>query len=443
MKAKAHLLRLILFLSLGLLTSCGYLQDTSAPVDADKYDRAFWMHTEGGHAKDYYIQISLPRSYYESDTRTYPVLYLTDADFCFGMARDLAMVLDWDQREVIVVGIGYGSPERLSEYRWAEYGKTKDESGVFGCSNYLSFLEEQLIPKVESEYRANRHNRTLLTWSWGTCLYAYLLEQNTDLFHNYIMGGGGLDVAWVDTLYQNSPDLPVRMYFGIGDNDSGLDMFKNFTSAMEAKGFGGLETHVDIYPEKYHEMITIGDLIDRGMKWIYGRRSLEPRLQQAMKSGGIDAALEEYNSLKVTNSDDYVFNPNVLFEFAQTLTDDGNNEAKQAILEFIEQEYPKRHITICVLPNEMPESDLVYITGNLPELGNWNLTEVALEPHEDGSWSRTFVFRSGTEFEFKITRGSWETEAADSRGLMLQNYREIISGDTTIQKVVEKWNDLK
>jgi len=91
----------------------------------------------------------------------------------------------------------------------------------------------------------------------------------------------------------------------------------------------------------------------------------------------------------------------------------------------------------------MPESDLVYITGNLPELGNWNLTEVALEPHEDGSWSRTFVFRSGTEFEFKITRGSWETEAADSRGLMLQNYREIISGDTTIQKVVEKWNDLK
>src|SRR5262245_22092578 len=58
--------------------------------------------------QEFSIPVWLPPSYAESD-RAYPVLYVLDANICFGMAADIVISLVFGNEipEVIVVGVGY------------------------------------------------------------------------------------------------------------------------------------------------------------------------------------------------------------------------------------------------------------------------------------------------------------------------------------------------
>jgi len=202
-----------------------------------------------------------------------------------------------------------------------------------------------------------------------------------------------------------------------------------------------LLTKREIYPGLAHEMITKGVLLDRGMKWLYTIKPIAPRLRLAMKSGGVEACLEAFSKLKLTNPDDYDFDPVHLLNFAESLGNEGNTEAEKAILRYVEQEYPVRKVTIQILTEALPDSETLYITGNHAELGNWDPKMVELKRWDAKTWGGSFRILSGAELEFKITRGSWETQAADSTGLELMNFEETINLDTLITKVVERWVD--
>gem|GEM_PF-7130809 len=430
-------------LCLGFVLSCFHAQDPPKPVDPSAYEKSFWMHTEMGHAKDYYIQVSLPRTYYDAETRTYPVIYLTDADYCFNMAQDLTLVLDWPQREVIVVGVGYGSPERLRALRKAEYGDIPDEDGEPGWTQFLKFLQTRLIPKIESEYRINPHNRTLYAWSWAVQFTSAVLENDPLLFQNYIIGGGGRRADYIENLYNKYPELPVNMYFGTGEYDGNLHIMMNFYNNIKAKDFSGLQTRLELYPGLAHEMITKGVLLDRGMKWVYSKKPIEPRLRLALNHGGIEGSLEAFNNLQMTNPDDYDFDPVHLLNYAKSLGSEGNTEAQNAIERYVEQAYQVRKVSIHILTDSLPISDTLYITGNHSQLGYWDPQEIELERIDAKTWVGTFQVPSNTGIEFKITRGSWETQAADTAGFELANFKEYIILDTVITKVVENWVDWK
>jgi len=64
----------------------------------------------------------------------------------------------------------------------------------------------------------------------------------------------------------------------------------------------------------------------------------------------------------------------------------------------------------------IPAGESVYITGSLPELGNWNPVGRKLNLKEDASCSFEVPVRKGSIIEYKITRGSWKTQGIyDSR----------------------------
>lgn len=59
----------------------------------------------------------------------------------------------------------------------------------------------------------------------------------------------------------------------------------------------------------------------------------------------------------------------------------------------------------------MPENDRLFITGNLPELGNWTLAGVPVGKIADNIYSVSFNACKGSIVEFKLTRGTWKTQA--------------------------------
>lgn len=101
----------------------------------------------------------------------------------------------------------------------------------------------------------------------------------------------------------------------------------------------------------------------------------------------------------------------------------------------------KKEITIKVIAGGLPDSSSVFISGNNPQLGNWNAGLVKLNKINDDTWERSFHFDAGETIKFKITRGSWSSERLNDSGTVPVNTTLTIAGDTTVVFVVKKWSD--
>lgn len=102
---------------------------------------------------------------------------------------------------------------------------------------------------------------------------------------------------------------------------------------------------------------------------------------------------------------------------------------------------PDRSVTFLVRPLTIPDSSGVYIAGDDGQLGDWNPSGALLIRQTDGSWMRTFRFADGIRLSYKITRGSWETEATAKDDSIPPNSIIDVQSDSTISIVVENWKD--
>jgi len=99
------------------------------------------------------------------------------------------------------------------------------------------------------------------------------------------------------------------------------------------------------------------------------------------------------------------------------------------------------NVTIEVTADDLNDSVEVYITGNDEIFGNWQSDVVKLDKIEKGKWRDTFTFQIGKKIEFKLTRGSWETEALNPDSTIPPNYTFEILNDTLIKIKVNLWAD--
>ena len=94
----------------------------------------------------------------------------------------------------------------------------------------------------------------------------------------------------------------------------------------------------------------------------------------------------------------------------------------------------KMNVTILVEPGvQARDSALhVFIAGNRTELGNWNPSAVELRKASDSLWSFETMCDSGTELQFKVTSGSWDSQALYESGKTPQNTLIDVTKDTVV-----------
>jgi|GEM_PF-289575 len=101
----------------------------------------------------------------------------------------------------------------------------------------------------------------------------------------------------------------------------------------------------------------------------------------------------------------------------------------------------ERLVTIRVVPVVLLKGSTIYITGNHEKLGSWIPDRIPMDLKSDGSWTHSFSVENNTHLEFKITRGSWETEALSDEGFVPPNMLLDIGSDTTVTVSVRRWKD--
>jgi serine phosphatase RsbU (regulator of sigma subunit) len=81
----------------------------------------------------------------------------------------------------------------------------------------------------------------------------------------------------------------------------------------------------------------------------------------------------------------------------------------------------------------------VYLTGNTAQLGNWNPAAIAMTKESDSVWSVTLPIKEGENIHFKVTAGSWWTEALDKDEARYNEFALNVKSDTTVRVAVYDW----
>jgi predicted alpha/beta superfamily hydrolase len=87
------------------------------------------------------------------------------------------------------------------------------------------------------------------------------------------------------------------------------------------------------------------------------------------------------------------------------------------------EQVPGRQVTFEITaPEPLPEGGTVFITGGDPSLGNWAPDAVPLTRGTGGVWTVTRILPADGAVEFKVTRGSWDSEEILADGSVPPNH---------------------
>lgn len=151
---------------------------------------------------DRQIKVSLPESYHLSN-KSYPVFYVLDGDFLFDPAVVISKIKASRDLmpEVIIVGISTpNSEERLSmslPTRREENGQLSFENG--SPANFLRFMEEELIPSVQSKYRTADYKGLIgMSPTVGPVFHGYF--EGADTFQAWVGIAANVQMYGADNL---------------------------------------------------------------------------------------------------------------------------------------------------------------------------------------------------------------------------------------------------
>lgn len=236
--------------------------------------------------QEYELHILLPGGYKNSNKK-YPVVYLMDSQWDFPLVKSLygEHYFDGFIPELIVVGVTWGgaspNPDSL---RARDYTPTKEnrlpQSG--GADQFLSFMKNELFPFIESNYKADNTNRTLMGCSLGGLFTLYTLFTQPDLFTGYAAASPA--VGWDrEVLYkyekefsQKKLSLPVRVYMTIGDVERSRLVYEKFAGTMTGRNYPSVSLRSKILENTGHSG-TKSETYGRGMQYVFEK----PRLNLA------------------------------------------------------------------------------------------------------------------------------------------------------------------
>jgi predicted alpha/beta superfamily hydrolase len=284
-------------IALMLLNSFGVLraQNVKDKVCLDNTQQ-FSIASKYVAGENYIIQIGLP-SGYSSSQKSYPVLYVTDGDVLFGMANEMThegwMRLGNDIKDIIVVGIGYGQGiDVLMKKRARDLAPSIDTvwpigkpyakfiTGL-GADNFLKFIQFELFPVVNKNYRINTDSVAIFGHSFGGLFAAYILFKQPELFKGYIISSPPLfwnnkSILKLEAEYfSNHKELDKIVLLDIGSledkipyNEESINLINELSQNIQVHNYKGLRLVTRIFEGETHSSVT-STAISNGLRILF------------------------------------------------------------------------------------------------------------------------------------------------------------------------------
>lgn len=273
-----------------LLTSNTYSQNTETEK-AMKIENSFanerlqsvetWQFKSEEMAQELDIFVSLPFGYRRSQDE-YPVLIVLDADVTFGLANDMPKLMAFENTipSMIVVGISFHTFSNWIQSRQKYLTPSMDatvSSNSGKAGTFLDFIEKELLPFIDHQYRTKASMRVLYGHSYAGLFSIYaMLHANPNSFNAYISTSPSVD--WHQQFLTTSLEkiekekLPkARLYLSIGDQEDALrPAYDKFVEILENKQATQLKVKKEVIQNTSH-MSSMSTSYTNGLLWVLSK----------------------------------------------------------------------------------------------------------------------------------------------------------------------------
>ena len=220
------------------------------------------------------LNIYLPEGYNKNDTIKYPVVYLLDGsadeDFIHIVGLYQFNSFPWIDRVPKSIVVGIASVDRRRDFTYpTTIEKDRIKYLTTGKSaKFISFLEKELQPFIEKNYKANS-SKTIIGQSLGGLLASEILLTKPSLFNKYIIvspslwwDNGSLLNKFSEILSANFKQK-VDVYIGVGkeglvpgDNPRVMEVDANvLAEKIKSTKSKSVKVFFDYLPQEDHATI--------------------------------------------------------------------------------------------------------------------------------------------------------------------------------------------
>jgi predicted alpha/beta superfamily hydrolase len=234
--------------------------------------------------QEYELYINLPRGYQDT-SKKFPVLYLLDGQWDFPLVNAVfgEQYYDGFVPALVTVGITWGGKKpNYDSLRGRDLTPTNikqmPQSG--NAPKFLSFIKNELIPFIESNYRVMSDDRTLVGSSLGGLFTLYTLFRETDLFSRYVLTSPS--VGWDNQILytyeneyaKNHSKLSAKVFLGVGglEGQEVLDCEK-FVGQLRSRNYAELDLTMKVIEGIGHSGGK-AEGYTRGLQAVFARPSI-------------------------------------------------------------------------------------------------------------------------------------------------------------------------
>jgi predicted alpha/beta superfamily hydrolase len=229
--------------------------------------------------QEYELYVSLPREY-DDTSKTFPVIYLLDAQWDFTLAYAIygEQYYDGFVPGTIIVGITWGGNnpdyDKRRAFDLTPYPAGRPDS-YGNAEKFLSFIKKEAIPFVEKKFRAKKEGRVLMGSSFGGLFTLYALLKETDVFGRYIMASPAwewdkksllTDIAKFSNVRLGKP---VRVFMTVGQYEN-VQAFEELAKTISDLKISGLELKTLVVTGAGHSG-TKAEGYTRGFQYVFKR----------------------------------------------------------------------------------------------------------------------------------------------------------------------------
>jgi hypothetical protein len=251
------------------------------PVEIPGAHRLTISSTIVGRDFDLYVQ--LPRTY-SDPARTFPVVYVLDAQWDFTLVTAIygSQYYDGFVPGLIIVGITWGGTNaNYDSLRAADLTPTNSKSvpQSGNAPRFLSCIQNEIIPFVDSQFRTRKDDRTLMGSSYGGLFTLYALFQESKLFQRYVLTSpsvefdNGVFYSFEKQYADQHSSLPVRLFMAEGGLEGGLAAYQKLVDHLKLRRYGGLNMETRILENMGHSGGK-AEGYTRGLQWVFERTSV-------------------------------------------------------------------------------------------------------------------------------------------------------------------------
>jgi predicted alpha/beta superfamily hydrolase len=248
--------------------------------------------------RHYEVWVDVPASYAGND-KLFPVLFVTDANYSFPLVRSIRNLLGQRGRNIedfILVGLPPAQGDTSAASRSRDYTPTnpllnpKRDKEQYTASHYgdaaayRDYIEQQVFPLVQKEYRADMQRKVFAGHSYGSLFGSYVLLTKPDMFQRYILSSPAL---WFDNKIllqfeqryaEQHKDLAARVMFYTGafetvrpeprynKSEDLVNDMHDFARRLKARGYPSLQIETQVIGDEDH-LTVFPATISRGLLW--------------------------------------------------------------------------------------------------------------------------------------------------------------------------------